>query len=68
MPLGGWDRGASKVEWLDGSVQAGRPYGLGQHRGQGSQGCQQRKRDRRGMVEYIKSQTRPGPNDNFKVT
>ena len=30
-PLGGWDRGASKVEWLDGSVQAGRPYGLGQH-------------------------------------
>jgi putative ABC transport system substrate-binding protein len=28
-PLGGWDRGASGVDWLDGSVQAWRPYGLG---------------------------------------
>ena len=28
-PLGGWDRGASKLEWLDGSVQAGQPYCLG---------------------------------------
>ena len=28
-PLGGWDRGASGVKWLDGSVQAWQPYGLG---------------------------------------
>jgi hypothetical protein len=28
-PLGGWDCSASKVKWLDGSVQAGQPYCLG---------------------------------------
>jgi Transposase IS200 like len=28
-PLGGWDRGASRVNWVDGSVQAWQPYGLG---------------------------------------
>jgi len=27
-PLGGWDSGASGVDWLDGSVQAWQPYGL----------------------------------------
>jgi putative transposase len=27
-PLGGWDCGASGVDWLDGSVQAWRPYGV----------------------------------------
>jgi putative transposase len=33
-PLGGWDRGASKLEWLNGSVQAGQPYlkGRNSHR------------------------------------
>ena len=28
-PLGGWDRDASGVNWLDGSVQAWQPYRLG---------------------------------------
>ena len=27
-PLGGWDRGVSGVDWLDGSVQAWQPSGL----------------------------------------
>jgi hypothetical protein len=28
-PLGGWDCSASTIKWLDGIVQAGRPYCLG---------------------------------------
>ena len=28
-PLGGWDRGLCRVDWLDGDVQAWQPHGLG---------------------------------------
>jgi hypothetical protein len=67
-PLGGWDRGASKLEWLDGSVQAGQPYCLDTAKtilgptpvGEGLTD--------EVWVEYIKNQTPPEPDENFNMT
>jgi hypothetical protein len=63
-PLGGWDRGASGVDWLDGSTW--QPYGLGLQVPP-CLGDEVPVPDEM-WVDYVKNQTPLDPDDNFNVT